>query len=135
MRRPACRRRGQWVTSLGVMSLGLVLGGLGWSPVAEAETIWVHTKVEIDTSTGEQTTRFMAFSTSEEAGTKRVPASQLCIKGVAYRVQEKCEDNVSSIELVERTTGLPGLGIKCGESTATATLGSARARATARACP
>jgi hypothetical protein len=127
-------KRGSGRPGSRVIVLCLVLGALGVS-IAHAETIWVHTKVEIDTSTGEQTTRFMAFATSDEAGTRRLTASQLCIKGVAYRSQEKCEENISSLELVERTTGLPGLGTKCGESTATATLGSARARATARACP
>lgn len=112
-----------------------ILGGLFLAAVAHGETVWVHTKVEIDTSTGEQTTRFVAYSTSDEAGTKRMTATRLCVKGVAYQVQEKCEENVSSVELVERTTGLPGLGTKCGEAAATATSGTARARATARACP
>jgi hypothetical protein len=102
---------------------------------AGAESIWVHAKVEIQSTTGEQITRFRAFSTSDEAGTTRVNASRLCVKGIAYRVQEKCEENTSSIELVERTTDLPGLGSKCGEVTATAAGVTAQAQASARACP
>ena len=124
----------QGVVALSGIAVGTLLG-LASAGVAGAETAWIHASVETQGSVGEQVTTFRAFTTSDQAGTTRIPVSRLCIKGMAHKVQEKCEENVSSIELVEQTTGLPAVGSLCVEALATGTWKTIPLTATARACP
>lgn len=121
-------------TAVTRVALGVLLG-LAPASVAGAETAWIHASVETQGSVGGQVTTFRGFTTSDQAGTTRIPVSRLCIKGMAHKVQDKCEDNVSSIELVEQATGLPGVGSLCVEALATATWKTIPLTATARACP
>ena len=116
-------------TALG-MFLPLAPGG-----VARAETAWVHTKVETRGSMGEQVSTFLAFTTSDQAGTSRIVVERLCVKGVGHQVQEKCEDNAGAVELTERATGLAGVGSLCVEARASASWKGQPLAATARACP
>ena len=109
---------------------------LAWTGVAAAQnTAWIHVSVETRGASGEQTSTFRAFTTSDEAGTQRIPVSRICVKGIAHRVEEKCTENADSVELVERTTGLPGLGSLCVEAVASAESKVGPLSATARACP
>ncbi len=114
--------------------LGLVLGLALWG-VAEAETAHIHVRVETKGTTGEQTTRFWAFTTTDEAGKDPLEVSRLCVKGVGHREEEKCVDNASAIEVIERATGLPGVGNRCVDAFASATWKTVPLSATARACP
>ena len=93
--------------------LTAVLAGLalGWPWLAGAQgTAWIHVAVETRGAAGEQVTTFRAFTTSDQAGTQRIPVDRLCVKGIAHQVEERCVVNADSVELVERTTGLPGVG-------------------------
>ncbi len=126
------KRRVPLVLTPIVLSL---LGGWVTPDVAVAETAWVHAAVETQGSVGEQVTRFRAFTTSDEAGNTQIVVSRLCVKGVAHQEQEKCAENASSVELVERTVGLPGVGSRCVEAFASATWKDVPLSATARACP
>jgi hypothetical protein len=119
-----------WVA--GVLA-GLVLG---WATTASAQgTAWIHVTVETRGVQGEQTSTFRAFTTSDQAGAQRVPVGRLCVKGIAHRVDEKCAENTDSVELVERATGLPGVGNLCVEAVASAESKVGPLSATARACP
>jgi hypothetical protein len=109
---------------------GLVVAG----PVG-AETVWVHVSVETRGATGEQVSTFRAFTTSDQAGTQRIAVDRLCVKGIGHRTEERCEANVAAVELVERVTGLPGVGSLCVEAVATADSRVGPLTATARACP
>jgi hypothetical protein len=91
--------------------------------------------VETRGATGEQVSTFRAFTTSDQAGSQRVPVTRLCVKGIAHRVEERCVDNADSVELVERTSGLPGMGNLCVEAVASAESKVGPLSATARACP
>ena len=102
--------------------------------IAGAETLWVHARVEAQHSGGQDITYFRAFTTSDQAGNNRVPASRLCVKGIANQVQEKCEDNVSFLEVVERVPGRAGTGTQCAETRAAATSGSLQVSARAHTC-
>ena len=109
---------------------------LAWTGMAAAQnTAWIHVSVETHGKSGEQTSTFRAFTTSDEAGTQRIPVSRICVKGIAHKVEEKCTENADSIELVEYTTGLPGLGSLCVEAVASAESKVGPLSATARACP
>ena len=109
---------------------------LAWTGVAAAQnTAWIHVSVETRGTSGEQTSTFRAFTTSDEAGTQRIPVSRICVKGIAHKVEEKCTENADSIELVEHTTGLSGLGSLCVEAVASAESNVGPLSATARACP
>ena len=115
-----------------------VLAGLflGWTGVVGAqETAWIHVSVSTQGATGEQTSTFRAFTTSDEAGARRIPVARLCVKGIAHRVDEKCVENADSVELVERTTGLPGVGSLCVQAVGSAESKAGPLTATARACP
>jgi hypothetical protein len=113
--------------------VGLILG---WTGTAFAqETAWIHVAVETRGATGEQVSTFRAFTTSDQAGTKRISVPRLCVKGIAHRVEEKCVENAESVELVERTSGLPGVGSLCVQAVASAESKVGPLSATARACP
>jgi hypothetical protein len=107
-----------------------------WAGAAAAQgSAWIHVSVETRGATGEQVSTFRAFTTSDEGGTQRVPVDRLCVKGIAHRVEERCVANADSVELVERTTGLPGVGSLCVEAVASAESRVGPLSATARACP
>jgi hypothetical protein len=114
--------------------LGLLLG-LTLSGVAEAETARIHVRVETRGGTGEQYTRFWAYTTTDEAGQNPLTVSRLCVKGVGHRQEEKCVENASTVDLVEQATGLSGVGNKCVEAFASAMWGTVPLRAETRACP
>lgn len=117
---------------IGAAVLGAALSPSG---AAQAETVWVHARVDTRGEPGAQVSRFWAFTTSDEAGIQRVAVARLCVLGTAHRTQERCAENVSEVEIEERTTGLPGLGNRCVETLATATWSQRPLTATARACP
>jgi hypothetical protein len=122
-----------WAAAVAAVLTGLVLG---WTGTAGAQgTAWIHVTVETRGVSGEQTSTFRAFTTSDQAGTQRVPVERLCVKGIAHRVDEKCVQNADSVELVERATGLPGVGNLCVEAVASAESKVGPLSATARACP
>jgi hypothetical protein len=100
-----------------------------------AETAHIFVRVETQGKTGEQVTRFWAFTTSDEAGKTPLEVSRLCVKGVGHREDEKCVENASAVELVEQATGLPGVGNRCVEAFASATWRTVPLNATARVCP
>lgn len=116
---------------------GVVAGFvLGWTGVAGAqETAWIHVTVETRGAPGEQVSTFRAFTTSDQAGTQRILVDRLCVKGIAHRVDERCVEKAESVELVERTIGLPGVGSLCVEAVASAESKVGPLSATARACP
>ena len=123
------------MTRAGVATVlvGLVLGSPG---LAGAQgTAWIHVTVETRGASGEQISTFRAFTTSDQAGTQRIPVGRLCVKGIAHRVEERCAENTDAVELVERTTGLPGVGSLCVEAVASAESKVGLLSATARACP
>jgi hypothetical protein len=91
--------------------------------------------VETRGATGEQVSTFRAFTTSDQGGTQRIPVNRLCVKGIAHRVEERCVENTDSVELVERTTGLPGVGSLCVQAVGSAESKAGPLSATARACP
>ena len=107
-----------------------------WVGTAAAQgSAWIHVSVETRGATGEQVSTFRAFTTSDQGGTQRVPVNRLCVKGIAHQIEERCVDNADSVELVERTTGLPGVGSLCVEAVASAESRVGPLSATARACP
>ena len=109
---------------------------LGWAAGAGAqETAWIHVGVSTQGSSGEQTSTFRAFTTSDQAGNQRIAVNRLCVKGIAHRVEEKCVSNADSVELVEHATGLPGVGSLCVQAVASAESKVGPLSATARACP
>jgi hypothetical protein len=109
---------------------------LAWTGVAAAQnTAWIHVSVETRGTSGEQTSTFRAFTTSDEAGAQRIPVDRICVKGIAHKVEEKCAANVDAVELVEHTTGLPGVGSLCVEAVASAESKVGPLSANARACP
>ena len=109
---------------------------LAWSGVAAAQgTAWIHVSVETRGTSGEQTSTFRAFTTSDEAGAQRITVDRICVKGIAHHVEEKCTENADAVELVEHTTGLPGVGSLCVEAVASAESKVGPLSATARACP
>jgi hypothetical protein len=109
---------------------------LAWAAAAAAQnTAWIHVSVETHGSSGQQTSTFRAFTTSDEAGTQRITVDRICVKGIAHKVEEKCAQNADSVELVESTTGLPGVGSLCVEAVASAESKVGPLSATARACP
>jgi len=103
--------------------------------VAAQDSAWIHVHVETRGATGEQVSTFRAFTTSDQGGTQRIPVDRLCVKGIAHRVDERCVTNADSVELVESTTGLPGVGSLCVEAVASAESKVGPLSATARACP
>src|SRR5262245_19475553 len=122
-----------WRTVRAVVLTGLTLG---WTGTAGAQrTTWRRVPAGRRGVTGEQTSTFRAFTTSDQAGTQRVSVDRLCVKGIAHRVDEKCVENTDSVELVERATGLPGVGTLCVEAVASAESKVGPLSATARACP
>jgi hypothetical protein len=112
----------------------LALGCLAPS-AARGESVHLHVRVETAGGPGQQSSRFWAYTTADQAGTQAVPVPRLCVRGTGHQTQERCEQNVSAVEVVERTTGLPGVGSRCVEALATAEWGPAPITATARACP
>jgi len=119
-------------------AVATVLAGLvlGWACLAGAQgTAWIHVTVETRGAAGEQISTFRAFTTSDQAGTRRIPVDRLCVKGIAHRVEERCAEHTDAVELVERTTGLPGVGSLCVEAVASAESKVGPLSATARACP
>jgi hypothetical protein len=121
----------------GTWTAGALVGAvLAWAGTAGAQgTAWIHVSVETRGATGEQVSTFRAFTTSDQAGTQRIPVDRLCVKGIAHRVDERCVANADSVELVERMTGLPGMGNLCVEAVASAESKVGPLSATARACP
>ena len=118
--------------------LGIALGTfLGLVPLAgdAAETVWVHASVRTEGAVGEQVSYFRAFTTTDQAGTERIAVSRLCIRGVGHDKHEKCEENASSVEVVERALGLSGVGSLCVDAYASAMWKGVPLAATARACP
>src|SRR5262249_5670287 len=102
---------------------------------AAQNTAWIHVSVETRGTPGQQTSTFRAFTTSDEAGTQRITVDRICVKGIAHKVEEKCTANADSVELVEQTTGLPGVGSLCVEAAASAGSEGGRVAARARARP
>jgi hypothetical protein len=120
----------------GMGGLWLAALVLGWVAIADAQgTAWIQVTVDTRTTMGEQTSTFRAFTTSDQAGTQRIPVDRICVKGIGHRVEERCAENADSVELVERATGLPGLGNLCVEAVASADSKVGPLSATARACP
>jgi hypothetical protein len=120
------------VWAAGILA-GLLLGWTGG--VGAQETAWIHVSVSTQGGVGEQISTFRAFTTSDEAGTRRIPVARLCVKGIAHRVDERCVENMEAVELVERTTGLPGVGSLCVQAVGSAESKVGPLSATARACP
>jgi hypothetical protein len=121
---------------MGWTGVTALLVALGWLGTAAAQgTAWIHVTVETRGVSGEQVSTFRAFTTSDQAGTQRIPVDRLCVKGIAHRVEERCVQNTDSVELVERTGGLPGVGTLCVEAVASADSKVGPLSATARACP
>jgi len=121
-----------WTRVLGLVTT-LVLGLAG---MAGAQgTAWLHVTVETRGATGEQVSTFRAFTTSDQAGSQRITVDRLCVKGIAHQVEERCVDNTDAVEMVETTTGLPGVGNLCVEAVASANSKVGPLSATARACP
>jgi hypothetical protein len=119
-----------------VVAMMLVGLALGWTGLAAAQnTAWIHVAVETRGAAGEQTSTFRAFTTADQAGTQRIAVDRICVKGIAHQVEEKCAANTDSVELVERTTGLAGVGTLCVEAVASADSKVGPLSATARACP
>ena len=59
---------------------------LGWTGMAGAQgTAWLHVTVETRGASGEQVSTFRAFTTSDQAGTQRIPVDRLCVKGIAHQ--------------------------------------------------
>jgi hypothetical protein len=109
---------------------------LGWTGMAAAQgTAWLHVTVETRGASGEQVSTFRAFTTSDQAGTQRISVDRLCVKGIAHQIEERCAEGTDTVELVERTTGLPGVGSLCVEAVASAASKVGPLSATARACP
>jgi hypothetical protein len=102
---------------------------------ATAETYWLQVFARTEGSTGQQVSYFRAFATLDQAGTQEVAVPRICVKGTGHQEQERCAESASTVELVERTEGLSGLGNKCVEALATATTPVGPLTATARACP
>jgi hypothetical protein len=125
-----------WARMAAALAMPTVVLVLGWAEMAAAQgTAWIHVTVETRGAAGEQVSTFRAFTTSDQAGTQRIPVDRLCVKGIAHRVDERCVANTDSVELVERTTGLPGVGSLCVEAVASAESKVGPLSATARACP
>jgi hypothetical protein len=124
---------GAWAA--GVLAVLLLLAPAGTETAVAQETAWIHVTVETRGATGEQVSTFRAYTTSDQAGARRIPVARLCVKGIAHRVEERCVENMDSVELVERTTGLPGVGSLCVEAVASAESKVGPLSATARACP
>jgi hypothetical protein len=127
--------RGGVMKSAGVAGLLALLLLVTAAPAGAQETAWIHVSVETRGATGEQVSTFRAYTSSDEAGTRRIPVARLCVKGIAHRVEERCVANLDSVELVERTTGLTGVGSLCVEAVASAESSVGPLSATARACP
>jgi hypothetical protein len=110
------------------------LVGPGAGPAA-AQSVRLHVRVETQGGTGEQVSRFWAFTSQDEAGTQRVPVSRLCVTGVGHESRERCVTDADQVEVEERVTGLAGVGNRCVEALATALWGAVPINASARACP
>jgi hypothetical protein len=120
-------------TRVATLVATVVLGSAG---VAGAQgTAWLHVTVETRGASGEQVSTFRAFTTSDQAGSQRIQVDRLCVKGIAHQIEERCVENTDAVELVETTTGLPGLGNLCVEAVATAASKAGPLSANARACP
>jgi hypothetical protein len=124
-----------WVGVAGVLAVLLLLVPGGTGTARAQETAWIHVTVDTRGATGEQVSTFRAYTTADQAGTRRIPVARLCVKGIAHRVEERCVENSDSVELVERTTGLSGVGSLCVEAVASAESKVGPLSATARACP
>lgn len=117
-------------------TLALVAAGcLAVVAPAVAETVRLHAGAETRGSGGAQQSRFWAYTTSDEAGTIRVPVSRLCVRAVGHRTQERCVEDAALVEVVEQAEGLPGTGALCVEAFASAIWRETPLGATARACP
>ena len=67
-----------------------------WAGIAGAQgTAWIQVTVDTRTATGEQGSTFRAFTTSDQAGTQRIPVDRLCVKGIGHQVEERCLDNTA----------------------------------------
>jgi hypothetical protein len=105
------------------------------APARAQGPVWLHVTAETRTAPGEQVSTFRAFTTSDQTGTERTAVSRLCVKGIAHEIQERCVEDAATVELTERTLGLPGAGGLCVEAVATAVSPVGPLTATARACP
>jgi len=121
-----------WVTAAVV---GAALAWLGATPARAQDSVWIHATVDTKSAPGEQVSTFRAYTSTDQPGSNRVPVTRLCVKGIGHQVQEKCEDNAAAVELVERQTGLPGLGSLCVEAVASAQTRVGPLSTNARACP
>jgi hypothetical protein len=126
--------------TIATMVMGGLLGGLAavaGGPVApaEAQSVWLHARVDTQGSPGQQVSRFRAFATSDQAGLNPVAVPTICVKGIAHRTDERCAQNASEVILEERRVGLPGVGALCVEAQATAVASVGPLTANARACP
>ena len=118
------------------VTVALTVLVLGWTGVAGAQgTAWLHVTVETRGASGEQVSTFRAFTTSDQGGTQRIAVDRLCVKGIAHKIEERCAESMDAVELIERTTGLPGVGSLCVEAVASAVSKAGPLSATARACP
>ena len=98
-------------------------------------TAWLQASARTEGAPGQQLSYFRAFTTLDQAGTLEVPVPRICVRAVGHEVQERCAENVSSVELVERVQGLVGIGDRCVETLASANTSEGALTATARACP
>jgi len=108
--------------------------GLALSP-ARAETVWLQATAQTEGAPGQQRSLFRAFATLDQAGTQEVTVPRICVRGIGHQIQERCAENVSSLEVMESVQGLVGTGDRCVETLASADTPSGTLTATARACP
>jgi hypothetical protein len=120
---------------MGIVALAMALALAGAGDARGQGAAWVHATVETRGAAGEQVTTFRAFTSEDQAGARRAPVARLCVTGVGHQVQERCQENVEAVELVERAVGLPGVGSRCVEAVARALSAVGPLTATARACP
>ena len=114
----------------------VVAGAVAPAPrQAGAASLWLQASARTEGAPGQQLSYFRAFTTLDQAGTLEVPVPRICVRGVGHEVQERCAENVSSVELVERVQGLVGIGDRCVETLASANTSEGALTATARACP
>ena len=126
------RAAAPWLLAPALVATGAVSPTLRQAGAAPA---WLQASARTEGAPGQQLSYFRAFTTLDQAGTLEVPVPRICVRAVGHEVQERCAENVSSVELVERVQGLVGIGDRCVETLASANTSEGALTATARACP
>jgi hypothetical protein len=121
-------------SKLGV-AVVLLLGPLA-GPALAQERVWLHVRADTRGVPGGQVSRFTAFATTDEAGSRPAVVAEICVRGIGHRVEERCAQDRSTIELEERAEGLPGVGSRCVRAEGRATWKGVPLRAaTSEVCP